>query len=86
MFGFRRTTVFCLSYCLSKHKMPRYSKNFGCASPLGSSGYAYALHPKDSFKDDFLHQTNLFDERRVSLNTKFIKILYTQVTGGTTFT
>ena len=29
MFVFRRATVFCLEYRLSKHKMTRYSKNFG---------------------------------------------------------
>jgi len=32
----------------------------------------------------FSHQTNLFDAYRVYLNTKFIKILSTQVTDVTT--
>ena len=31
MFDFRRATVFCLRYCLLKHKMTRYSKNLGGA-------------------------------------------------------
>ena len=35
MFDFRRATVFCMEYRFSKHKMTRYSKNFGGHDPLG---------------------------------------------------
>jgi len=34
-FGFRRMTLFCLGYRLSKHKMTIYAKNLGCYVPLG---------------------------------------------------
>ena len=40
-FYFRLTTVFCLEYRLSKHKMTRYSKNLRGTCPLGSPGNAY---------------------------------------------
>jgi len=46
-------------------------------------------HPsthKIILRTTFLHQTNLFDAFRVNLNTKFIKILSTQVTGLAAFT
>ena len=40
MFDFRRATVFCLGYRISKHKMTRYAKNLG-HGPLAPPGYAY---------------------------------------------
>jgi len=41
MFAFRRATVFCLKYCLLKHKMTRYSKNLEGHAPLPHPGYVY---------------------------------------------
>jgi len=43
---FRRVTVFCLGYRLSKHNMTRYAKNLGGMGhgPLGTPGYAYVMH------------------------------------------
>ena len=37
LFDFRRVTVFCLGYCLSKHKTTKYAKNLGGCPP----GYTY---------------------------------------------
>jgi len=41
MFDFMRITLYCLGYCLSKHKKTICSKNFLGAWPLCSPGYAY---------------------------------------------
>ena len=41
MFDFRRATVFCLRYCLLKHKMTRYSKNVEGPWSPSLPGYAY---------------------------------------------
>jgi len=38
MFDFRRKTLFCLGYRLSKHKMTIYSKNSEGMAPLGPPG------------------------------------------------
>jgi len=43
MFDFKRATVFCLGYRLSKHKITICSKHFGGHDPLGPPGYAYGL-------------------------------------------
>jgi len=42
MFDFRRITLFCFGYHLSKRKMTIYAKHFGGSWPPGPSpGYAY---------------------------------------------
>jgi len=41
IFDFRRITLFCLEYHLSKHKMTICSENFGENGPLGPPGHAY---------------------------------------------
>jgi len=41
MFDFRRITLFCLGYRISRHKMSISSKNWGVMAPC-SSGYTYA--------------------------------------------
>jgi len=51
-FDFRRATVFCLGYRLSKHKMIRYSINLGVVDPVGHPGYAYVENHKLSILKD----------------------------------
>jgi len=41
MLDFRRATVYCLRYCLLKHKTTRYSKNLEGQLPPDPPGYAY---------------------------------------------
>jgi len=42
MVGFRRITLFCLGYRLSKHKMTiRFKNFFGGHCPVGPPGYSY---------------------------------------------
>ena len=59
MLDFRRATVFCLGYRLSKHKITRYAKNFGEA---WAPGYA---HARVTFFTDLLDSSHneLLDRR-----------------------
>ena len=68
IFYFRLTTLFCLGYRLSKHKMTRYSKNLGglcgpLAAPIvGNSSISHSL-----IKRSFLVLKNAF---RLTLDKK----------------